>query len=170
MQQADRWSPGCDLGAVGDAPDERPGIAHGHGSQRRSGCSSERRRVEQRDDGPMRGRRAAARAAAGREREHQLCDESLESACLRGVETCESQTSGGRPVRGQDGRAPIAGRLDRHEGLPCELVHQIALAGELVVKVVREAVVGYEDVRLAAQAPAQRGVRAAGGARAGLRQ
>ena len=46
-----------------------------------------------------------------------------------------------------------------------ESVHETALAGELVVEVTREVIARHEHVRLAAEAPAERGTLPVAGAR-----
>ena len=103
--------------------------------------------------------------SAGRERQDQLGDDVRRAARARRVETGEREPSGRRAIGGEHRGAAIGAGVDGDEGMPFERAGQIAFARQVVIEVAREAVVGDEDVRLAAQAPAERRMVAAAGAR-----
>jgi len=81
------------------------------------------------------------------------------------VKARETHPGGRRAAAREHRRARSTPAVDRDERMTFEDVQQIPLAGQLVVEIARERIVGDEHVRLAAEAPAQRGVRAAAGAR-----
>ena len=67
--------------------------------------------------------------------------------------------AGGRDAAGREHRgATHHRRVDRDERSPRQRVRQPVTPCELAVEIARKAIVGDEDVGLAAQAPAQRGM------------
>ena len=164
MQEPQRSPSRRYLCAVHDSPDERQRVGGGETRSRSSRAADERRRVEQRDDGHVRGGCAAAARATGREREHQLRDDCGRATRLRRVEAGQRQARRCGAVCREDRQAGAVARVYGDERLPREGVHQVAVVGELAVEVAREAIVRDEHMRFATQAPPQRGVRSPTGA------
>ena len=71
------------------------------------------------------------------------------------MEARETQPGGRGAVRRKNGCGLRLADVERDELTSREGVHEVALAAEVVVEAAREVIVGDEDMRLAAQAPAE---------------
>ena len=101
-------------------------------------------------------------SSAGRERQDELGDDVRRAARARRVETGEREPGGGGTVGGEHGGAATVTGVNGDERVSFQGAAQVALAGQVVIEVARKGVARDEDVRLTAQAPAERGVRTAG--------
>ena len=166
MQEGEAGASAPIFRSLGDAPNQRARGGRRESRPVRAGATGEWRCVEQRHDGHVGRRRAAAARSAGRERQHELRDDAGVAAGLRCMEARECQPRRRSAVRRQHRRAArlTRGGIHSDEGVPLECVHQVAAPVEVMVEIAREAIVGDEDVRFATQAPAQRGTLPASGA------
>lgn len=83
------------------------------------------------------------------------------------MEASEGQASGRGPVRGQNSRAPFCRAFDGDQLVAFEGIREAPLSRQVAIEVARKVVVRDKDMRLAAEAPAERGMRTAA---AGTRQ
>jgi len=127
-------------------------------------AAGEGRRLEERDHRYMRCWRAMAPRASRRKREDELRYCFGGAAGLRCMEAGKGEVRRGSAIGRQYGRALGLASLDGYEWSVLQRVEEMAIAGELMVIIAGEALPGDEHVRLAAQAPAERGMRAAAGA------
>ena len=102
--------------------------------------------------------------ASRRKREDELRYCFGGAAGLRCMEAGKGEVRRGGAIGRQHGRVLGLASLDGDEWSVLQRVEEMAVAGELMVIIVGEAVPSDEDVRFAAQAPAERGMRPAAGA------
>ena len=105
-----------------------------------------------------------AARASGRKGEDELRYCFRGAAGLRCMEAGKGEVRRGGAIGRQHSRVLGLASLDGDEWSVLQRVEEMAIAGELMVIIAGEAVPGDEHMRLATQAPAERGVRPAAGA------
>lgn len=158
MQQC-RRAPADTVGALRDAGHETKRGLSSQRRRRRAGATRERLRIEERDNRDVRRRRTVTRGTSWRKREYQLRDGFGIPARLGRVKASEHQPRRGRAARREYRRAASTVGINGDERFAAQRVGEIAAAAarDLVVQIPRKSVAGNEDVRFAAEAPAERG-------------